>query len=111
MTLSQNARMNVCATDWLLVRYYLALQDKTQSQAKLNELKLKIEKRELLPASELEAALDKILKPLKQSLDNMAYKICGDCNTNNPEQAKQVIENEIQLIYKNLQASINENTD
>ena len=92
-------------------RYYLALQDKTQSQAKLNELKLKIEKRELLPASELEAALNKILKPLKQALDNMAYKICGDCNTNNPEQAKQVIENEIQLIYKNLQASINENTD
>ena len=41
----------------------------------------------------------------------MAYKICGDCNADNPEQAKQVIENEIQLIYKNLQASINENTD
>ena len=34
-------------------RYYLALEDKTKSQAKLNELKLKIEKRELLPSVEL----------------------------------------------------------
>ena len=40
----------------------------------------------------------------------MAYKI-AEINPSEPELAKLKIENEIQLIYRNLQASINENTD
>ena len=89
-------------------RYYLALEQKTKSQADLNDLKLKLENKELVPASDLENALDTILKPLKQSLDNMAYKICGQCNEQKPSIAKEAIENEIQLIYQNLQTSLNE---
>ena len=91
-------------------RYYLALEQKTKTHAELNELKLKIEKRELVPFSELETALNNLLKPLKQKLDNLGFNIAGRCNPDEPELASDVINKEMQKIFSELQTVIDEKT-
>jgi hypothetical protein len=91
-------------------RYYLALEQKTKTHAELNELKLKIEKKELVPFTELETALNNVLKPLKQKLDNLAFNIAGKCNPTEPELANKVISEEIQKIFSEVYKLIDENS-
>ena len=90
--------------------YYISLDEKTKTQAELNKVKLQIEKGELLPKSELEKALNNILKPLRQALDNMPYKVSGRCNPTQPLLAQEVLESELQDIYKSLTDNINANS-
>ena len=77
--------------------------NRTKLQAKLDEIKIQIETKELVPSIELEQALRMVLQPLRQMLVNLPQTLAHKVNPTNPKFAKEVIEKEIQNILENVQ--------
>ena len=75
----------------------------TKLKAKLDEIKIQIETKELVPAFELEQSLTKVLQPLRQMLLNLPNGIAHKVNPDNPTLAKELLESAINKILDDVQ--------
>lgn len=84
------------------------LSEKTKrekAERKLKELQLEREEKGWVPFEEAEKALTKILEPLSSLLDNCPKAYALRMNPNEPEHAEEMLEEMVQDIKKQIQAT------
>ena len=84
------------------------LSEKTKrekAERKLKELQLEREEKGWIPFEEAEKALTKILEPLSSLLDNCPKAYALRMNPNEPEHAEEMLEEMVQDIKKQIQAT------